>query len=66
MIAIDKRAADFYEKNPPVRVNAVDLPKGGIDLGLFDTTARSLTMIAPLSAHRWPLTAASESDNGNR
>lgn len=35
VIAIDKRAADFYEKNPPVRVNAVDLPKGGIDLGLF-------------------------------
>lgn len=35
VIALDKRAADFYEKNPPVRVNAVDLPKGGIDLGLF-------------------------------
>lgn len=35
VIAIDQRAADFYEKNPPVRVNAVDLPKGGIDLGLF-------------------------------
>ena len=35
VIAIDKRAADFHEKNPPVRVNAVDLPRGGIDLGLF-------------------------------
>ena len=35
VIALDKRAADYYEKNPPVRVNAVDLPKGGIDLGLF-------------------------------
>lgn len=35
VIALDKRAADYYEKNPPVRVNAVDLPRGGIDLGLF-------------------------------
>lgn len=34
-LAADSRAVTPYEKNPPVRVNAVDLPKGGIDLGLF-------------------------------
>ncbi len=33
--AHDTRAASWYEKNPPISVNAVDLPKGGIDLGLF-------------------------------
>ena len=34
-LAVDPRAATYYEKNPPVRVNAVDLPRGGVDLGLF-------------------------------
>lgn len=34
-LAMDPRAATFHEKNPPVRVNAVDLAHGGIDLGLF-------------------------------
>lgn len=33
--AFDSRAADWFEKTPPIRVNAIDLPKGGIDLGLF-------------------------------
>nr|WP_279544001.1 HK97 family phage prohead protease [Leucobacter ruminantium] len=33
--AFDKRAATWFEKQPPIRVNAIDLPKGGIDLGLF-------------------------------
>lgn len=35
ILAGDKRCATFYEQTPPVRVNAIDLPKGGIDLGLF-------------------------------
>lgn len=35
ILAGDKRCATYYEKTPPVRVNAVDLPRGGIDLGLF-------------------------------
>src|SRR5699024_1381139 len=34
-LALDGRAATYHEKQPPVRVNAVDLPKGGVDLGLF-------------------------------
>ena len=33
IVAADKRAARHREKT--VRVNAIDLPKGGIDLGLF-------------------------------
>ncbi|MFJ2370875.1 HK97 family phage prohead protease [Microbacterium sp. NPDC087665] len=35
VLGYDERAADWFEKTPPIRVNAVDLPKGGIDLGLF-------------------------------
>lgn len=35
VLAFDKRAATYYEKTPPIRVNAVDLPRGGIDLALF-------------------------------
>lgn len=35
VLGFDERAADWFEKEPPIRVNAVDLPKGGIDLGLF-------------------------------
>lgn len=35
ILAGDKRAATFYEATPPVRVNAIDLPRGGVDLGLF-------------------------------
>ena len=35
ILAIDRRAAEFYEKNPPIQVQAVDLPRGGVDLGLF-------------------------------
>ncbi len=31
----DKRAVTFYEETPPVRVNAIDLPRGGVDLALF-------------------------------
>jgi HK97 family phage prohead protease len=34
-LALDSRAATFYEKTPPVRVNAVDLANGGVDLALF-------------------------------
>ena len=34
-LALDSRAATYYEQQPPVRVNAVDLPRGGVDLGLF-------------------------------
>lgn len=35
ILAGDKRAAEWHEANPPVRVNAVNLPNGGVDLGLF-------------------------------
>ena len=35
ILAGDTRAATFYEEATPIRVNAIDLPKGGIDLGLF-------------------------------
>lgn len=31
----DKRAAIFYEEATPVRVETVNVPQGGIDLGLF-------------------------------
>lgn len=35
ILAGDKRAATYYEDGTPIRINAIDLPKGGIDLGLF-------------------------------
>lgn len=35
LLAGDSRAATFYEATPPVRVNAVNVPNGGVDLGLF-------------------------------
>lgn len=35
ILAGDKRAATWYEKNPPVRVQAVDLPRGGVDIAVF-------------------------------
>lgn len=31
----DKRAATWWSKEPPVRVQAVDLPRGGVDAGVF-------------------------------
>lgn len=33
--AHDSRAATWYEKNPPIRVEAVDIARGGIDLGVY-------------------------------
>ena len=35
ILAGDTRSATFYEEPTPIRVNAIDLPKGGVDLGLF-------------------------------
>lgn len=35
VLAGDRNAATYYEETPPVRVNAVDLANGGVDLGLF-------------------------------
>lgn len=35
VLAGDRNAATYYEEKPPVRVNAVDLANGGVDLGLF-------------------------------
>lgn len=35
VLAGDKNAATYYEETPPVRVNAVDIANGGVDLGLF-------------------------------
>lgn len=34
-VAGDKRATTWWEKNPPIRVQAIDLPRGGIDAGVF-------------------------------
>lgn len=34
-VAGDKRAATWWSKEPPVRLTAVDLPRGGIDIGVF-------------------------------
>lgn len=34
-LAADRRAYTPFEKKPPVRVNAIDLAHGGVDLGLF-------------------------------
>jgi HK97 family phage prohead protease len=40
MIAGDRRCATFYEwKNPPLRVQAVNIPNGGVDLAVFGYTA---------------------------
>ena len=38
VIAGDKRAATFFEK-PPIRVDAIDLAHGGVDLGVFGYAA---------------------------
>ena len=35
IVAHDKRSATWFEQSPPIRVNGIDLPKGGVDLGLF-------------------------------
>lgn len=35
ILAGDRRAATYFEAAPPIRVNAIDLPNGGVDLGLF-------------------------------
>ncbi len=36
MLAGDRRAATYYEASPsPIRVQAVNIPQGGIDLGVF-------------------------------
>lgn len=35
LLAADRRAARFREVDPPVRVQALDVPRGGIDLGVF-------------------------------
>lgn len=35
ILAGDSRAATHYEEKTPIRVNAVDLPRGGVDLGIF-------------------------------
>jgi hypothetical protein len=34
-LAGDRRAATFYEDRPPIRVNAVNVAQGGVDLALF-------------------------------
>jgi HK97 family phage prohead protease len=39
MVAGDRRCATFYEwKNPPLRVQAVNIPNGGVDLAVFGYT----------------------------
>lgn len=39
-VAGDKRAATWWDKRPPVRVSAVNLPQGGVDVGVFGYFAR--------------------------
>lgn len=39
LLAYDSRAATFYEKTPPVQVQALDISRGGVDLGVFGYTA---------------------------
>ena len=35
VIAGDRRAVKIAEVSPPIRVQAIDLPRGGVDLGVF-------------------------------
>jgi HK97 family phage prohead protease len=35
VLGLDSRAATYYEVDPPIRVQAVDVANGGIDLGVF-------------------------------
>ncbi|WP_220084522.1 hypothetical protein, partial [Cellulosimicrobium sp. I38E] len=35
ILAGDSRAATWYEVNPPVRVQALNIPNGGVDVGVF-------------------------------
>lgn len=39
ILAGDGRASTYFEATPPIRVNAVDLGRGGLDLGLFGYAA---------------------------
>jgi hypothetical protein len=34
-LALDSRGASYHEVNPPIRVQAVDIARGGVDLGVF-------------------------------
>lgn len=39
IVAGDKRAATFYEVNPPVAVQALNIANGGVDLGVYGYSA---------------------------
>jgi hypothetical protein len=50
LVAGNRAAATFYEPSPnPVRVNAVNLPNGGVDLGVFGYHAILINSAAGLS-----------------
>lgn len=35
VLAGDRRSATFYEVDPPIRVQALNIPNGGVDVGVF-------------------------------
>lgn len=35
ILGLDPRAATFYEVDPPIRVQAIDVARGGVDLGVY-------------------------------
>ena len=39
ILALDPAAATFYERKPPVQVQAENIPQGGIDVGVFGYVA---------------------------
>lgn len=43
VVAGDRRAVKIAEVDPPIRVQAIDLPRGGVDLGVFGYIAAMVT-----------------------
>lgn len=43
ILAGDRRAARVWEVDPPVKVQALDIPRGGIDVGVFGYVAALVT-----------------------
>lgn len=39
----DPRAVRLWEKNPPIKVEALNVPKGGVDIGVFGYHAHRIT-----------------------
>ena len=43
ILAGDKRAVKIGEIDPPIKVQALDIPRGGVDLGVFGYVAAMVT-----------------------